>query len=251
MRNKIHISNLILLFALVIASLLMTSCQKEGDPLSDTRERTGRIVLSTPQVELFTQLTTRAEATGNIGDYTYTLSGTDVDNNAVTDQEITFTNGSAIIPAGTYTLTATSKTAQDAAPWYQGTSASFSLTPGGTQAVAINLGKPKNIKIDVTFDESFTKLYENYSLTIGAKSVTAAGTLYAAVPSDGSLSYTIHAKAKQDTHISDIPAAGITGTLTVTAGNSYPLNITAKSISDIMIEFDSGTHTGTFDSKHR
>ena len=243
-RRTIHSLSAILL---LIASTLV-ACQNETISDIDDNAKTGRIVLSLQDVEVFTEVTTRAE--GNVADYIYTLSGTDIDNNVVTDQPITFTDGSAIIPAGTYTLTATSTTAQDAAPWYQGTSASFELGIGGTQAITINLGKPQNAAIAVTFDVSFTNLYENYSVTIGDHTVSTNGNLYTAIPNDGKVSYTIKGSAKQNSHVSDIPKAGITGTLTVTAGKSYPLNITAQTISDIMIGFG-GEHTGPFDVKRK
>ena len=163
----------------------------------------------------------------------------------VSDSTITFTNGSAIIPAGKYTLTATSNTAQDAAPWYQGTSNEFLLGVGGIQSVSINLNKPKNVEIAVSFASSFTNLYENYSVTIGTKSVSANGNLYA-MP--GTITYTIKGKAKSGSHVSDIPAEGVEGTIIVAAGTSYPLNISAQAISDLLIEFG-GPHDGEFDTK--
>lgn len=233
----------------MIASTLV-ACQNENISDIDDNAKTGRIVLSLQEVEVFTEVTTRA--TGNVTDYSYTLSGTDIDNNVVTDQPINFTDGSAIIPAGTYTLTATSTTAQDAAPWYQGTSASFELGIGDTESITIDLGKPKNAAIAVTFDASFTNLYDGY-VTIGEHSdpdASAPGstTLYT-MP--GTITYTIHGSAIAGTHVSDIPGKGITGTLTVAAGKSYPLHITANTISDVMIGFGNGTHTGPFDVKRK
>lgn len=243
--STIHSLLAILLF---IASTLV-ACQNETIPDIDDNAKTGRIVLSLQNVEVFTEVTTRA--TGNVGDYTYTLSGTDIDNNVVTDQPINFTDGSAIIPAGTYTLTATSITAQDADPWYQGTSASFELGIGDTQAITIDLGKPQNAAIAVTFDASFINLYENCSVTICDHTINVNGNLYTAIPNDGKVTYTIKGSAKQNSHVSDIPEAGITGTLTVAAGMSYPLNITALSISDLMIGIDNGIHAGAFDVKRQ
>lgn len=236
----------------MIASTLV-ACQNENISDIDDNAKTGRIVLSLQDVEVFTEVTTRAEQTGDVNDYTYTLNGTATDGTTVTNQSVTFTEGSAIIPAGTYTLTATSKTAQDAAPWYQGTSASFELGIGGTQDVTINLGAPKNAAIAVTFDASFTNLYQNYTVTIGEHYVpnaSASGitTLYT-IP--GEITYTIKGSAKQDSHVTDIPEAGITGTLTVAAGTSYPLNITAQTITDQMIGIGDGEHNGAFDSNKR
>ena len=226
---------------LLLSTVMLTACQTDDLPPIPQQAQTGRIVLSLSEVQLYTEGTTRAD--GNIADYTYTLTNTATSEAST----ITFTDGSAIIPAGTYTLTATSKTTQDAAPWYQGTSDEFLIGIGGTQEVSINLGKPKNVEVVVTFDESFTNLYENYSVTIGGKSVSANSRLYA-MP--GTITYTVKGSAKAGSHVSDIPASGITGTINnAEAGISYPLNITASSISDLLIQIGEGTHNGEFDTK--
>ena len=230
---------------LLLSTVMLTACQTDDLPSIPQQAQTGRIVLSLPEVQLYTEGSTRAD--GNIADYTYTLNSAEGSVHVVSDSTITFTDGSAIIPAGTYTLTATSKSAQDAGPWYQGTSSSFSLLLGGTQEVSINLGKPKNVEIAVTFDKSFAELYESYSVTIGGKSVSANGNLYA-MP--GTITYTVKGSAKAGSHVSDIPASGITGTINnAEAGTSYPLNITASSISDLLINIGGGTHNGEFDTR--
>lgn len=245
--------------ATILLTASLTACQNDTITDLDENVTTGRIVLNLQDVEVFTEVGHRSmtadafvsRATGNVADFTYTLSGTDVDGTTVTDQTVTFTDGSAIVAAGTYTLTATSTTTQDEAPWYQGTSAKFTLGIGGTQPVTIELGTPQNAAIAVNFDASFTALYENYSVTIGAHTLTAAGNLYTAIPNDGKITYTIKGSAKQNSHVTDIPKDGITGTLTVAAGTSYPLNITAQAITDQMIGIGEGEHTGEFDSNKR
>lgn len=230
---------------LLLSTVMLTACQTDDLPPIPKQAQTGRIVLSLPEVQLYTEGSTRAD--GNIADYTYTLNSVEGSVHVVSDSTITFTDGSAIIPAGTYTLTATSKTTQDAAPWYQGTSGSFSLLLGGTKTVEIELGKPKNVEVVVTFDESFTNLYENYSVTIGEKSVSANGNLYA-MP--GTFTYTVKGSAKAGSHVSDIPASGITGTINnAEAGTSYPINITAAAISELLINMGNGEHNGEFDTK--
>ena len=252
-RRTIHILQAILL---LLASTLV-ACQNESISDIDNNAKTGRIVLNLQDVEVFTEVTTRAE--DNVADYTYTLNGTAIEGTTVTDQTVTFTEGSAIIPAGTYTLTATSKTEPDAAPWYQGTSEAFTLGVGSTKEIKINLGKPKNAAIAVTFDASFTNLYENYSVTVGGHSVPSTSSVPdASVPGSttlytmpGTISSTIYGSAKQDSHVSDIPEAGITGTLTVEAGKSYPLNITANTITDLLIGFGQGEHNGSFDARRK
>lgn len=227
---------------LLLSTVMLTACQTDDLPPIPQQAQTGRIVLSLSEVQLYTEGTTRAD--GNIADYTYTLTNTATSEAST----ITFENGVAIIPAGTYTLTATSSTAQDEAPWYQGTSDEFTLTVGGSESVSIDLDKPKNVEIVVTFDDTFTTLYENYSLTIiGGKSVSANGNLYA-MP--GTIKYTVKGSAKAGSHVSDIPASGITGTINnAEAGTSYPVNITANTITDLLIGFGEGTHNGEFDTK--
>lgn len=237
------------LWAILLLTASLTACQNDTITDPDDDVTTGRIVLNLQDVEVFTEVANRA--TGNPADFSFTLNGTDVDGNTVTNQTVTFTDGSAIVSAGTYTLTATSTTAQDAAPWYQGSSAEFTLDIGDTQDVTINLGAPQNAAIAVNFDASFTALYENYSVTIGEHILTTAGTLYTAIPGDGKVTYIIKSSAKQNSHVTDIPEAGITGTLTVAAGTSYPLNITAQTIADQMIGIGEGEHTGEFDSNKR
>lgn len=236
-------------FLLLMATVFFSACQVEDLPPIKESAKMGRIVLSLPEVQLYTEGSTRAD--GNIADYTYTLNSAEGSVHVVSDSTITFTDGSAIIPAGIYTLTATSKNAQDAGPWYQGTSSSFSLLLGGTQEVSINLGKPKNVEIAVSFTDGFKALYENYSVTIGSNTLTSNGNLYAMPDTQGKVSYTVKGTAKQGSHVSDIPSEGVTGKLDVSAGNSYPLNITASTITDLRIDVD-GEHDGEFDTKeHR
>ena len=225
---------------LLLSTVMLTACQTDDLPPIQ-QAQTGRIVLSAPEIQLYTEGNTRAD--GDIADYTYTLNSVEGSIHEVSDSTITFTDGSAIIPAGTYTLTATSKSAQDAGPWYQGTSDAFSVGIGGTQVVSIDLDKPKNVEIAITFDKSFTDLYENYSVTIGEKSVSANGNLYA-MP--GTITYTVNGSAKQYSHVSDIPASGITGTINAEAGTSYPLSITANPVSGVIITID-GEHNSEFD----
>lgn len=233
---------------LLLSTVLLTACQTDDLPPIPKQAQTGRIVLSLPEVQLYSEGSTRAD--GNIADYTYTLNSAEGSVHVVSDSTITFTDGSAIIPAGTYTLTAISKTAQDAGPWYQGTSNVFLIGIGEATPVSINLGKPKNVEIAVTFDKSFAELYESYSVTIGGKSLTANGRLYAMPDELGKVTYTIKGSAKAGSHVSDIPASGITGTINnAAAGTSYPLNITASSISDLLIQIGEGTHNGEFDTK--
>lgn len=231
---------------LLLASVMVASCQSEEMPPASEGAKTGCIVLSLPEVQLYNGGNTRA--TGSIADYTYKLNSVAGSAHVVVDSTIVFAGSSAVVPAGKYTLTATSTTAQDAAPWYQGTSAEFTLGKGETKSISIDLGKPKNAEVAVTFASSFTTFYENYSVTIGNHSVSANGKLYAMTDSEGKVSYTIKGNAQEDSHVSDIPEEGITGRINAVVGTSYQLNITAQTITDLPIEFG-GDHNGEFDTK--
>ena len=232
---------------LLMMVVMFTACQSEEMPPFGEGTKTGRIVLSLPEVQLYTEANTRAQATADIEDFVYKLNSVDGSSHVVSDSTISFTSGTAVLPAGTYTLTATSKNAQDAAPWYQGMSDAFTVVVGNSKPVSISLGKPKNAAVVVTFAESFTTLYENYFVTIGNNTLQANGSLYA-MPG-ATISYTIKGTAKQGSHVSDLPANGITGSISAEAGTSYPLNITASSISDLLIQIGEGTHNGEFDTK--
>ncbi len=233
------------------------SCQSEK--LSpDTSYAKGRILFSMPTAEPFIEDGTRATLTDLTG-YTFTLSGTDTKGNTI-NEDITFMdNNSCIIPAGTYTLTADNMAAAApvsglGAPYYRGTSAEFSLEAGGTLTVpTIEMGKPKNTRIDLTLDKSFTDLYVLQSLTlsddsrtISLDSINLKGFMM--VPENYTLTYTIKATAKSGSHVTDLPAEGLTKTLTVTAGHAYPIHLTAQAIKDMMIGIGNGSHNGEFDA---
>ena len=237
-------------------SWVFFSCQSEK--LSpDTSYAKGRILFSLPTAEPFIEDGTRATQTlADTTGYTFTLSRTDTEGNT-TNWVITFKENSCIIPAGTYTLTADNQEAAVSglgAPYYHGRSASFTLEAGGTETIpTIEMGKPKNTRIDLTLDKSFTDLYELQSLTlsdgsrtISLDSINLKGFMM--VPKNNTLTYTIRAKAKKDSHVTDLPAEGLTKTLTVTAGYAYPIHLTAQAIKDMMIGIGNGSHNGEFDA---
>ena len=147
------------------------SCQSEK--LSpDTSYAKGRILFSMPTAEPFIEEGTRASQTlTDLTGYTFTLSGMDTKGNTI-NEDITFMdNNSCIFPAGTYTLTADNMGAAApvsglGAPYYYGTSDEFSLEAGGTVTIpTIEMGNPKNTRIDLTLDDTFKKLYELQRLT--------------------------------------------------------------------------------------
>ena len=235
-------------------SWVFFSCQSEK--LSpDTSYAKGRILFSMPTAEPFIEDGTRATLTDLTG-YTFTLSGKDTEGHHIYGI-ITFEDNSCIIPAGTYTLTADNDSAAVSglgAPYYNGTSAEFRLEAGGTETVpTIEMGKPKNTRIDLTLDESFTELYDLKSLTlsdgsrtISLDSINLKGFMM--VPANKTLTYTIKAMAKRGSHVSDLPKKGLTKTLTVKAGYAYPIHLTAQAIEDMMIGIGEGSYEGVFDA---
>ena len=237
-------------------SWVFFSCQSEK--LSpDTSYAKGRILFSMPTAEPFIEEGTRATLTDLTG-YTFTLSGKDTEGKTI-NRVITFKDNSCIIPAGTYTLTADNDSAAVSglgAPYYNGTSAEFRLEAGGTETVpTIEMGKPKNTRIDLTLDKSFTDLYDLQSLSLtlsdGSRTISLDANHrqgYMMVPETNTLAYTIKAKAKSGSHVTDLPAEGLTKTLTVTAGYAYPINLTAQAIEDMMIGIGEGSHNGEFDA---
>ena len=239
-------------------SWVFFSCQSEK--LSpDTSYAKGRILFSLPTAEPFIEDGTRATLTDLTG-YTFTLSGTDTKGNII-NEDIKFKDNSCIIPAGTYTLTADNMTAAVpglgaplGAPYYHGRSASFTLEAGGTVTVpTIEMGKPQNTRIDLTLDDTFTKLYDLMSLTLsdGSRTISLdANNLqgFMMVPENNTLTYTIKATAKSGSHVTDLPAEGLTKTLTVKAGYAYPIHLTAQAIEDMMIGIGEGSHNGEFDA---
>ena len=117
----------------------------------------------------------------------------------------------------------------------------------------IEMGKPQNTRIDLTLEESFKKLYDLQSLTlsdgsrtISLDSINLKGFMM--VPENNTLTYTIQATAKKGSHVTDLPAEGLTKTLTVKAGYAYPIHLTAQAIKDMMIGIGNGSHNGAFDA---
>ena len=289
-------------------SWVFFSCQSEK--LSpDTSYAKGRILFSMPTAEPFIEDGTRAtQKLTDLTGYTFTLSGTDTEGHPI-NGIIKFEDNSCIIPAGTYTLTADNQEAAVpglgaplGAPYYHGTSASFSLKAGSTMTVpTIEMGKPKNTRIDLTLEESFTELYDLQSLTLsdGSRTISlnannrqgfmmvpkntridltledtftklydlqsltlsdgsdGSRTIslddknlqgFMMVPENNTLTYTIKATAKSGSHVTDLPAEGLTKTLTVTAGYAYPIHLTAQAIEDMMIGIGEGSYEGVFDA---
>ena len=226
------------LLGLVAIITMATNCSNE---VMEETPKDGIIRLSlTSEPAIMVDVETRATQTADPKDYTIKLSR---------ETDPLDISRPIIRPAGEYTITATSKTGVNNAPYYEG-STTFTLNAGEEKDVNIDLGAPKNAQINVSFDDSFTQLYENYNVTFSDGTHTTSplitdGTAYF-MPS--TISYTIQGTAKKNSHVQEIPTNGITGNLTLEAGKVYPLTIKANPISGyVRIDFGTEDHFDSFD----
>lgn len=249
--------------ALLALSLTVTGCLQEADlKPQGKQEAKGRIVLTLSDLEVYVDAPTRSTQTlSDFTGYTFTLNGEAVESGHVSYGINFDENSTAIIEAGTYTLTASNRANAGngySAPYWEGTSSQFTLSVGGTQSVSIALGKPRNAKIlvDSTTNEVFRTKYEHVRLTLsdGSHSTTIAraGTTgcvteayFPALDEGTSLTYTLTARARLNSHVTDINSA--TGTITVTRGCQHTVTLTANGITGEIIPIVSGQHTGMFD----
>lgn len=246
-----------ILASTIIASVI-SSCQNV-EPESAMQQ--GQVILSCSDIAAYIDGGTRAATLTDLDGYTFTLDGTDSEGKSVSYQIAFQKDGdtySSIIPAGQYTITADNTQAAQSGlgcPYYQGTSAEFTLTPGGSVSVSISMGKPRNSQITLSQDPSFTALYDligveihdetSRNITLNAQTTTG----YVMVPSSKQITYTIKAQAKQGSHVSDLPTSGLSKTITIQSGHSYTISLTAQSISDMMIGIGDGEHGGEFDAR--
>ena len=247
----LHNSPKKLMLALLALLPLLSGCLNEETQPQPEQSVTGRIVLNLSDIEVYTDAKTRATLEDFTG-YVFTLNGTAVESGTVTNQEITFDGDVAIIEAGRYTLTASNlATSQEGngCPYYEGTSAEFNLSVGGTQPVRIAMGAPKNAKLTIVQEsETFSAKYENATLSILGRtfnlSPEAAGTI-AYLPAGTSVSYTVSAAAKAGSHVTDI--SSVTGTIDLSAGCYHTLTLRANPVTGELIPIVSGEHNGEFD----
>ncbi len=161
-------------------------------------------------------------------------------------------DGEAIIEAGTYTLTATNAEAANhgySAPLYTGCT-SFTLYPAERKEVVLDLGAPKNSKVTVAFDPSFSAMYtleyliltdiNNYSETLSSLDDEAY------FPAENTtLTYTMKANAIKDTHVQDIPS--VSGEISISAGCHTVITLKVNPIDSNLIVIKSGEpHEGEF-----
>ena len=234
--------------------IVAVSCQQEDIQLHEEQNVKGRIVLALSDIEVYTSDAPTRAALDDYSGFVFTLNGTTVEGETVRDRVITFTDNAAIIDAGTYSLSANndaaSVTGKGCANYSGTTTENFTLTVGGSTTVSISMGAPKNARVTLEQAESFSTRYTDVrvTLTAGSRSIdlgNAAGCEAEAFFPAGTVSYTITAAARQDSHVTDISSAS--GTVTLTAGKHHVISLTANPATGEIIPLIEGTHTGEFD----
>jgi hypothetical protein len=253
-------NSLYIIFMMTTLLMVAVGCQPETDLIPRESEvKEGNIVLSLSDIEVFTtDAVTRSEYDANNPDnYTFTLSGKTKEGEDVANLPVTFKSGVASVPAGDYTLTATTRTdlanGIPGVPTYtKTTESSFKIETGQNTPVTLNMGSPTNSKVTLAQDDTFSAKYESVQVTLTKdnRSIdlgTVSGCYAVAYFPAGSVSYTITASAISGSHVTDIN--GTTGSITLTAGHHTVLTLTANSVSGEIITIIDGEHNGEFDTK--
>ena len=239
----------------VILTLFLSGCMNEDTPLQYEQSAKGRIVLSTAEIEGYTDagVTRSVQTLSDYTGYIFTLNGTSAIDGHTVNQTVNLAGGPVEVDAGTYTLTVSNESATQTGkgfPTYTGTSDEFTLHVLETEAISIAMGKPSNSKVTVEQTSAFSEKYNNVrvTLTAGGRSVdlgNATGCETEAFFPAGSVSYTISAAARVNSHVTDINS--ITGSIPVTAGKHHVISLTINSVTGEIVPIISGTHTGEFD----
>ena len=235
----------LLILAWLAIGQLCTGCSAE-DIAGEAPSEMGVLCLQMSSDEDFVQVETRAVQTlEDWSGYTFKLN----------NEPISFSDGEAIIPAGTYTLSATNADAVDGGyigALYSGSSEEFTITAGGTTPVTIALGAPKNAKVTISLSAKFTELYTFSSLTLkegeeGEEGHTLTPDKQVAYfpATNTTLSYTLVANANKNSHVQDI--TGATGTVTIAPGKHTTLTLVVNPIDPNLVTIDTGTpYNGEF-----
>lgn len=146
----------LLILAWLAIGQLCTGCSAE-DIAGEAPSEMGVLCLQMSSDDDFVQVETRAVQTlEDWSGYTFKLN----------NEPISFSDGEAIIPAGTYTLSATNAGAVDGG--YKGALhegySEFTLNAGEHKTIKLDLGKPQNAKITLILTDHFKAAYENVGL---------------------------------------------------------------------------------------
>lgn len=235
----------LLIFAWLAIGQLCTGCSAE-DIAGEAPSEMGVLCLQMSSGEDFVKVETRTEQTlTDFTGYTFTLSN---------GQELSFTDGKAIIPVGTYKLSVTNANADAVdggygGPLYSGSSDEFTVTAGGTTPVTLSLGAPQNAKVTIELSSEFTGLYTFSSLTLkeGEKghTLTSAEQVAYFPGTNTTLSYTLIANAIGGTHVQDI--TGAKGTVTIAPGTHTTLTLHVNPITGYIRIDGGGEYGGEFE----
>ena len=206
----------------------------------------GILCLHMSSDEVYVQAGTRAVQTlTDWSGFLFTLG------NGTVSTPLVFTDGKAVIEAGTYTLSATNSASVDngySGALYSGAE-TFSINAGEQKAVTLALGKPKNSKVTVSLSSDFAEKYDLKTLTLndGTRDITissAAQTAYFPAAAT-QLTYTLVANAKAGSHVQDITSA--TGTIAISAGTHTPITLNLNPIDPNLVIIETGTeYDGVF-----
>ena len=237
--------NIFHILAVLAFGMLGIGCSSE-DTQVEAPKLMGVLHLNMSSDEVYLHAGTRAVQTlTDWSEYQFTLD------NGTTSTPVVFTDGKAIIEAGTYTLSATNAASVDngySGALYSGTE-TFSINAGEQKAITLALGKPKNSKVTVSLSSAFAEKYELKSLTLndGTRDITISSVSEAAYfpTSATQLTYTLVADAKAGSLVQDITSA--TGSVTIDAGKHTTLNLQINPIDPNLVVIGTGDpHNGEF-----
>ena len=241
--NKIQ--NIFHILAVLAFGMVGIGCSSE-DTQVEAPKLMGVLRLNMSSDEVYVHAGTRAVQTlTDWSGYLFTLD------NGTTSTPLVFTDGVAILEAGTYTLFATNAASVNngySGPLYSG-SESVTIEAGKQTGVTLDLGKPKNAKVTLSLSEAFSAKYDLSSMTLTdgnvTSSMTPSNTTAYFPASVTQLTYTLVANAKKDSHVQDITSA--TGTITISAGTHTPITLKINPIDPNLVIIETGgNHNGEF-----
>lgn len=240
MRHTHHTTAILLVWLAI--SQLCVGCSSE-DPQVEVPDTKGTICLHMSSDEVYVQTSTRAtQPLTDFNGFTFTLN----------DKPITFTDGQAMVKAGTYVLSASNANVADNGyngPLYYGETEEFIVSPGESKVITLDLGRPKNARITVDATDAFSTLYswQSLALTDGNRTITITPSNTEAFfpASNTTLSYTLVADAKAGSLVQDITSA--TGSVTIDAGKHTSVTLNVNPIDPNLIVIETGdSHGGEF-----